>query len=468
MAIRTRFAPSPTGYLHIGGARTALYCWLFAQQKGGQYVLRIEDTDQERSTQESVDAILDSFNWLKLGWDEGPFYQTQRLDRYQEVAKQLIDNDLAYWCYCSKEELEAKREAAMAAKQKPRYDGTCRHGREPVEGIKPVLRFKNPTEGSVVFEDLVYGRIEVSNDELDDLVILRPDGMPTYNFAVVVDDMDMNITHVVRGDDHINNTPRQINLYKALGAELPTFAHLPMILGKDGKRLSKRHGAVSVMQYFDDGYLPEALLNYLVRLGWSHGDQELFSVEEMIERFDFAHVGRGGATFDTDKLNWINGQYIKAAAPSQLVSLFKQQLAKRDISAPDDYPMEALVELLQPRSLTLAEMASNAEFFFKPLAGYDEKAANKNLKPAAIAPLQAVRAKFAAMSNWQAEPIHAAITEVVAELEVGFGKVALPTRIVTTGGTASPELDQTLALLGQTETLARIDAGIAYIEGLES
>jgi len=322
MSVKTRFAPSPTGYLHVGGARTALFSWLYARKHGGQFVLRIEDTDLERSNQESVDAILEGMQWLDLDYDEGPFYQTKRFDRYNEVIDQLIEKGMAYRCSCSKERLDNLREEQMAAKQKPRYDGHCRHA--DVSADEPhVIRFLNPTEGSVKFKDLVKGDIEVSNNELDDLIIRRTDGSPTYNLTVVVDDHDMEITQVIRGDDHINNTPRQINMYQAMGWSEPEFAHLPMILGDDGARLSKRHGAVSVMQYADEGYLPEGLLNYLVRLGWSHGDQELFSREEMIQLFELTNVNRAPSAFNTEKLNWLNAHYIKEASPADLAPLFK-------------------------------------------------------------------------------------------------------------------------------------------------
>lgn len=300
MTIRTRFAPSPTGYLHIGGARTALFSWLFAKKHGGQFVLRIEDTDRERSTEASVNAILEGMTWMGLDYDEGPFYQTDCFDRYKEIIQQLLDQGDAYHCYCSKEELEVMREAQMAVKQKPRYDGRCRHNSTPKEGVEPVIRFKNPIEGTVVVEDLIRGKVVFQNSELDDLIIARSDGTPTYNLTVVVDDMDMEINHVIRGDDHLNNTPRQMNILKALGAEPPKYAHVPMILGEDGKRLSKRHGAVSVMQYHEEGFLPEALLNYLVRLGWSHGDQEIFSIDEMIEKFDLSDVNKSASTFSPE------------------------------------------------------------------------------------------------------------------------------------------------------------------------
>jgi glutamyl-tRNA synthetase len=324
--IRTRFAPSPTGYLHIGGARTALFSWLFARRHGGAFILRIEDTDLERSTPESIQAIIDGMAWLNLDYDEGPFYQMQRMDRYREVIQQLLDGGHAYRCYCSKERLDQLREAQMVDKQKPRYDGCCRDAQPNDSNAPHVIRFRNPLEGDVVFDDQVFGPIAVSNAELDDLIIARTDGTPTYNFTVVVDDWDMQITHVIRGTDHINNTPRQINILKALGAEVPQYAHVPMILGEDGKRLSKRHGAVSVLQYRDEGFLPEAVLNYLVRLGWSHGDQEVFSREEMMQLFDLEHVNKSPAAVNTEKLAWLNQHYLKEAEPASLVQPFEWQL----------------------------------------------------------------------------------------------------------------------------------------------
>jgi len=461
--IRTRFAPSPTGYLHIGGARTALYCWLYARRHGGQFVLRIEDTDRERSSDESVQAILDGMRWLDLPCDEGPYYQTQRFDRYREVVAQLLDSGHAYHCYCTREELDEMREAQMARKEKPRYDGRCRARREPRDGIEPVVRFRNPDEGEVIIDDLCRGSISIANRELDDLIIARSDGTPTYNLTVVVDDWDMGITHVIRGDDHINNTPRQINIFKALGAPLPRFAHLPMILGEDGKRLSKRHGAVSVMQYREDGYLPEALINYLVRLGWSHGDQEIFSREEMVEHFALESIGRSGSVFNPEKLAWLNQQYIKQADGERLATLLGEQMDGLGIDHSNGPPLTAVVEAQRERAQTLLEMATQSRFFFEDPAEYDEKAAKKNLRPAAVEPLQTVRDKLAALDDWTPQGTHAAIQATVDELGVGFGKVGLPLRVASTGGLASPGLDVTLALIGRERVLARIDAAIEWI-----
>ena len=464
MAVKTRFAPSPTGYLHVGGARTALFSWLYARKHGGQFVLRIEDTDLERSTQESVDAILEGMQWLDLDYDEGPFYQTKRFDRYNEVIDQLIDKGMAYRCSCSKERLDNLREEQMAAKQKPRYDGHCRHAN--VSANEPhVIRFLNPTEGSVIFNDLVKGDIEVSNNELDDLIIRRTDGSPTYNLTVVVDDHDMEITQVIRGDDHINNTPRQINMYQAMGWSVPEFAHLPMILGDDGARLSKRHGAVSVMQYADDGYLPEGLLNYLVRLGWSHGDQELFNREEMIELFELTNVNRAPSAFNTEKLNWLNAHYIKEASPADLAPLLlkhlQQQLA---IEATDLAVLAQIVEAQRERASTLVELAEISTFYFNDPEGYSSKPAKKALVEEAIAPLTHAREALAQLTAWEREPIHQCVADSVAALEIGFGKLAMPLRISVTDGAPSPDLDLTLYLVGREATLRRIDNAIAFIQ----
>ena len=363
--MRTRFAPSPTGYLHVGGARTALFCYLQARHEDGAFILRIEDTDLERSTPESVQAILDGMEWLGLDYDEGPIYQTQRFDRYAEVVQQLMDEVKSYHCYCSKERIDALREEQMKAGEKPRYDGKCRPGAEPVEGVKPVVRFRNPRAGSVVFDDLVRGRISISNDELDDLVIARPDGSPTYNFTVVVDDMDMAVSLVIRGDDHINNTPRQINIYKALGADLPEFAHVPMILGDDGARLSKRHGAVSVMQYRDDGYLPQALVNYLVRLGWSHGDQEIFSREEMISLFDIRDVNRKASAFNTEKLDWLNQHYMRELPAEEVADHLAWHFKEQGIDASAGPALADLVSVQADRVKTLKEMAVQSRMFYE-------------------------------------------------------------------------------------------------------
>ncbi len=465
--VRTRFPPSPTGYLHIGSARTALFNYLFARQHGGEFVLRIEDTDRERSTDEAVKVILDSMEWMGLDYDEGPFYQTKRFDRYREVVEQLLADGHAYKCYCSPEELTEMRETAMANKQKPRYNGYWRDRSDPPgEGIEPVIRFKNPTTGSVVIDDAVKGPITVENSELDDLVIMRSDGTPTYNLCVVVDDLDMEITHVIRGDDHVNNTPRQINIFKALGADLPIFAHLPMILGEDGKRMSKRHGAVSVMQYAEDGYLRDALLNHLVRLGWSHGDQEIFSVGEMTKLFGLDNVNSSGAVFDVKKLDWLNQQYIQNASTDTLATGLVEHLGKAGVST-ENGPAPALVaDLLRDRAVTFAEMAQGAKPFYQAPTEYDAKAVKKQFSAVTAEHLQLVHDKFAALPEFTATAIDACLQASVAELEVGFGKIGLPLRIAVTGTTASPALDQTLAVMGQDRVLGRIKTAVEYCRSL--
>ncbi|HEB86113.1 MAG TPA: glutamate--tRNA ligase [Gammaproteobacteria bacterium] len=468
MTVRTRFAPSPTGYLHIGGVRTALYSWLHARKHGGRFVLRIEDTDRERSTEESVNAILEGMTWLGLDYDEGPFYQTQRLDRYDEVIQQLLDKNLAYYCYCSREELDAMREQAMARKEKPRYDGRCRGRSEPREGVEPVIRFKNPTEGAVVIDDLIKGKVVISNSELDDLIIARSDGTPTYNLTVVVDDWDMGVTHVIRGDDHLNNTPRQINLLRALGAELPTYAHVPMILGEDGKRLSKRHGAVSVMQYREDGYLPEALLNYLVRLGWSHGDREIFPLDEMIELFDVSDVNVAASTFNPDKLLWLNQQYIMAATPEKIAHHLSIHLGKLGIDPTEGPDILEVVRAQKERAQTLVEMAKISEFIYRDFEAFDETAAKKNLRPVARVPLEKMREALEAVDDWTPEALHRTVNQVAEALELKMGKVAQPLRVAVVGRAASPGIDVTLHLVGKAACLRRIDMALEFIAQREA
>ncbi|WP_043995232.1 glutamate--tRNA ligase, partial [Actinobacillus pleuropneumoniae] len=375
--VRTRFAPSPTGYLHVGGARTALYSWLYAKHFNGEFVLRIEDTDLERSTPEATAAILEGMEWLNLAWEHGPYYQTKRFDRYNQVIDQMIEQGLAYRCYCSKERLENLRHEQEANKEKPRYDRHCLAHHDQPTDAPHVVRFKNPQEGSVVFDDAVRGRIEISNSELDDLIIRRTDGSPTYNFCVVVDDWDMGITHVVRGEDHINNTPRQINILKALGAPIPTYAHVSMINGDDGQKLSKRHGAVSVMQYRDDGYLPEALINYLVRLGWGHGDQEIFSREEMIELFDIHSVSKSASAFNTDKLQWLNQHYMRSLPVEHVAKYLAWHMNDQAIDTSNGPALEEIIPVLSERAKTLKELAAASRYFYQEFDGYDEKAAAK-------------------------------------------------------------------------------------------
>ncbi|PPD03790.1 MAG: glutamate--tRNA ligase [Methylobacter sp.] len=464
MTTITRFAPSPTGYLHVGGARTALFSWLYARKHGGKFILRIEDTDLERSTQESVNAILEGMAWLGLDYDEGPFYQTQRFDRYKAVIQQLLEQGDAYYCYCSKEELELLRNEQMANKEKPRYNGKCRHGSEPVAGRDPVVRFKNPEAGVVTIPDMVKGEIVIANKELDDLIIARADGTPTYNLTVVVDDMDMGITHVIRGDDHINNTPRQMNILTALKAGIPHYAHLPMILGPDGARLSKRHGAVSVMQYRDDGYLPEALLNYLVRLGWSHGDQEIFSIDEMVAYFELEQVNNSASAFNTEKLVWVNHQYIMNSDPAHVARHLSWHLGQLGID-PSRGPDVADVVLAQrERCKTLVEMAAASVYFYQDFEAYEEKAEKKNFSQGTESVLENLLNRFAALNSWDQEALHQVVLDTAETLQLGLGKVAQPLRVAVCGTAMSPAIDITLKLLGREKTLGRIKTAIDYIK----
>ena len=462
MVIRTRFAPSPTGLLHIGGVRTALFSWLYARRHGGRFILRIEDTDRERSTEEATQVILDGMQWLGLNHDEGPFYQTRRMDRYREVLAQFVEAGHAYRCYCTKEELEEMRNKQTAAKQNPRYDGTCRNRREPRAGVDPVIRFKNPSDGVVVVEDVIHGNVVFENTQLDDLIIARSDGTPTYNFCVVVDDWDMKVTHVIRGDDHLNNTPRQMNMLRALGATMPVYAHVPMILGADGAKLSKRHGAVSVLQYRDDGYLPEALLNYLVRLGWSHGDQEVFSMEEMQQLFDIKAVNKAASAFNPEKLLWLNQQHIMRATPERLAAYLKPQLAALGVAVTEERALLGVVQAMRERAKTLREMAQNSLFFFRDFTSYDEKAAKKILTADSVAPLRAVRDKLSALDEWTAAGTHEAVNQTATELGVGLGKVAQPLRVAVVGTSVSPPIDVTLEVLGRQKTLARLQLALDY------
>jgi glutamyl-tRNA synthetase len=462
MSIKTRFAPSPTGYLHVGGARTALFSWLHARKHGGKYVLRIEDTDLQRSTAESINAILEAMTWLGLDYDEGPFYQTRRFDRYNEVIDELLQQNLAYRCNCSRERLEALREGQMQRKQKPRYDGHCRT--RSVDADEPhVIRFRSPSEGSVVVDDQVRGKIVFQNDELDDLVIRRTDGSPTYNLTVVVDDLDMGITDVIRGDDHVNNTPRQVNILKALGKEPPRYAHVPMILGDDGSRLSKRHGAVNVMEYRNQGILPEALLNYLVRLGWSHGDDELFTLDQMVEFFDIKDVNKAASAFNTEKLLWINQHYIKSADPARLARLLSPHMGDLGIDPAVGPDLVDVVREMQERARTLVEMAELSAFFYRDYEAFDEKAAKKHLKAAAREPLEQVRDRLAGLDDWEAEKLHQVVIDVAEALTLNMGKVAQPLRVAVVGRAASPGIDVTLKLVGREASLRRIDRALEYI-----
>ncbi|WP_107851543.1 glutamate--tRNA ligase [Oceanimonas marisflavi] len=464
MTVKTRFAPSPTGFLHVGGARTALYSWLYARHQQGEFVLRIEDTDLERSTQEAIDAILEGMNWLGLTWDEGPYYQTKRFDRYNQLIDQLLEEGKAYKCYCSKERLEGLREQQMTAGEKPRYDGICRDPDNHGDADAPyVIRFKNPDEGTVVFDDHVRGRIEIANDQLDDLIIRRTDGAPTYNFCVVVDDWDMEITHVVRGEDHINNTPRQINIYKALGAPVPEFAHVSMILGDDGAKLSKRHGAVSVMQYRDDGYLPRALLNYLVRLGWSHGDQEIFSLEEMISLFSLDAISKSASAFNTDKLLWLNQHYMKTLPAEEVAGHLEWHMQEQGIDYSQGPALAEVISLYAERCHTLKELAAQSRYLYEDFSEFEAGAAKKHLRPVAAEPLELARAKLAELADWQPAAIHEVVNAVAAELELGMGKVGMPLRVAVTGIGQSPAIDGVMALLGKDKVLARIDLALAFI-----
>jgi glutamyl-tRNA synthetase len=448
--------------LHIGGVRTALFCWLYARRHGGTFILRIEDTDRERSTPEALTAILDGMEWLGLDHDEGPFYQTQRMDRYKEVIDQFVRDGKAYHCYCSKEALDEMRAAQTARKEKPRYDGRCRHRTAPEPGVSPVVRFRNPDDGQVVVNDVVHGPITFDSGELDDLIIARSDGTPTYNFCVVVDDYDMRVTHVIRGDDHINNTPRQINMLKALGVEPPLYAHVPMILGPDGAKLSKRHGAVSVLQYRDDGFLPEALLNYLGRLGWSHGDQEIFTLDEMTRLFDIHDVNKSASALNVDKMLWTNQQHMLRSTPEHLARYLAPQLAALGLPVDDMAKVAAVAKAQQERAKTLKEMAANSVFFFRDVLEYDPKAAAKNLTRETAPTLQAVRNELARLVEWRAPAIHTAIMAVAAEQGVGLGKVAQPIRVAVAGGTVSPPIDVTLEILGSQATIERLDRAIHH------
>ena len=465
MTVRTRFAPSPTGKLHIGGARTALFAWLYARKHGGRFVLRIEDTDRERSTAESVNVILEGMAWLGLDYDEGPFFQTRRFDRYRAVIQQLLEGGHAYRCDCTPERLERVRQEQQRRTGKPRYDGHCRFRHDVDPQSSHVIRFASPREGQVVIDDLVKGKVIVQNRELDDLIIARSDGTPTYNLTVVVDDLDMEITHVIRGDDHLNNTPRQINILNALGAPLPRYAHVPMILGEDGKRLSKRHGAVDVLQYREEGYLPEALLNYLVRLGWAYGDQEIFSKDEMIQYFELGDVNRAASTFNPGKLLWLNQHYLNTAAPEHLAPALGWHLGRYGVDPVEGPPLAAVAAVMAPRVKTLAEMARQSLFFYKDFDEYDPKAAKKALRPAALEPLRRLRDALQDLPEpWSEEAVHRVVSDTAERLGSGLGKVAQPLRVAVTGGAASPSIDITLVLIGRARTLARLDRAITYLE----
>lgn len=462
--VRTRFAPSPTGDLHIGGARTALFNWLLARHFGGAFILRIEDTDVARSTQESIQVILDAMRWLGLDWDEGPYYQTQRLGLYREMAEQLLAQGKAYRCFCLPEELEAKREAAMKAGLKPKYDRTCLHRRTPSGDRPSAIRFFSPDEGKTVVEDLIQGRVEFDNQELDDLIILRSDGIPTYNFSVVVDDVTMAITHVIRGNDHLNNTPRQIQIYQALGAPLPKFGHVPMILGPDKKKLSKRHGAQSVMEYQKMGYLPQAVVNYLVRLGWSYGDQEEFTLEELIEKFSLEAVGKAAAAINPGKLDWLNAQYIKRMDPDALAKEVLPFLETRGYQGIDPVLLRKVVLSLRERVKTLVEMADLAAFYFQEEVVYEESALKKFLIPESLPIFKEALEEISKESQLEREVSHRLIQKISEKRQVPLVKIAQPLRLALTGRTASPPLDEVMEILDKEKVIRRIKRAISYIE----
>lgn len=464
MIVRTRFAPSPTGVLHLGSVRTALFCWLYARRHQGRFILRIEDTDRERSTPENVEAILDGMAWLGLEADEGPFYQTERFDRYQQVLSQWLADGKAYRCYCTRQELDELRARQMGAGERVRYDGRCRNRTEPRDGIEPVVRFKNPLTGEVVVDDQVRGRVVFDNAQLDDLIIARSDGTPTYNFTVIIDDFDMRITHVIRGDDHLNNTPRQMHMLEALGAEPPVYAHLPMILGPDGAKLSKRHGAVDIREYREEGYLPEAMLNYLVRLGWSHGDQEIFSVEEMIELFDIADVNQSASAFNPEKLLWINQQHILAMPPEELAGRLMPFMIKAGLDPSEGPDPVHIADGFHARAETLLHMAASARYCYEDFEVIEPKSAKKHLRPVILQPLRTVRARLAGLEHWGQTAIAETIREVAEDYELNMGKLGQPVRVAVTGGPVSPPIDVTLRLVGRERTIERLDRAIAFVE----
>jgi len=464
--VRTRFAPSPTGYLHIGGARTALFSYLFARHHGGKFILRIEDTDRERSTQESIQAIIDALTWLRLEWDEGPFFQTERTELYRARAEQLLRDGKAYRCFCAPQTLEIKRKAAMKFGRKPMYDRTCRNLTAP-SGDQPfALRFKAPLDGETVVPDVVKGHVTFANAELDDLILLRSDGTPTYNFCVVIDDAEMAVTHIIRGEDHLTNTPKQIQLYKAMGYDLPGFAHIPLILGLDRTRLSKRHGATSVMAYRDLGYLPDALVNYLARLGWSHGDQEIFSRAELVEKFALEDVGKSAGVYNLEKAEWLNFQYIKATPVDELAAAVKPFIAQKGYAIPgDDGWLAAMVATLRERAKTLVELVDAAHFYLSEEISIDPAAARKFLKPEISEPLGVLRAQLADVAHWQLDAIRACFEAVTDRFALSLGQLAQPVRVAVTGGTSSPGIFEVLEVLGKHRSLDRLDRAIAHING---
>jgi glutamyl-tRNA synthetase len=463
-AVRARFAPSPTGYLHIGGARTALFNYLYARHHGGTFILRIEDTDRERSTQESIQAILDAMTWLGLEWDEGPFFQSQRSELYREHAERLLRDGKAYRCCCSSAELEAKRRAAMKEGRKPMYDRTCRGLRDAIPDRPFALRFKAPLEGETVVPDLVKGHVLFQNRELDDLILVRSDGAPTFNFCNVVDDAAMGVTHIIRGDDHLTNSAKQIQLYQAFGYAIPAFAHIPLILGLDRARLSKRHGATSVMAYRDMGYLPDAVVNYLVRLGWSHGDQEIFTRAELIEKFSLENVGKAAGVYNAEKLEWLNFQYLKAMPVEELAQAVKPYITAKEYAVPgDDQWLARMVATLRERAKTLVELVDLARFYLSPTINIDAAAARKFLKPEIREALRALRAQLAAVAPWQVDTIHGGFEVVTGQLGLSLGQIAQPVRVAMTGSTSSPGIFEVLDVLGKERSLERLDRAIERI-----
>ncbi|MEM7278317.1 MAG: glutamate--tRNA ligase [Pseudomonadota bacterium] len=464
MTVKTRFAPSPTGVLHVGGVRTALFSYLYARRFRGRFVLRIEDTDIERSSEESVEAILEGMAWLGLEHDEGPWFQTERLERYMEVATDWLDKGLAYRCYCTREELEASREERSRQGLNPGYDGRCRDRSDIPAGADSVIRFRVPDEGEVTVHDLVRGDVVIGNKEIEDFVIVRSDGVPTYNFSVVVDDSDMAISHVIRGDDHLINTPKQIHLFNALDVALPQFAHVPMILGADGARLSKRHGAVNVLDFRDLGILPEALLNYLVRLGWSHGDQEIFSLDQMRDLFDLKDVNASESMFDQDKLLWLNQQYIIAADPDRLVPVLAEQLGRSNVTRDEGPDLKDVVIAYQERADTMATMAHAARYCFEDFDDIDAKSAKKQLRPVVLEPLREICSSFADIDDWQNADFVGLITRCAEKFELNMGKLGQPIRVAVTGGSNSPPLDVTLRLIGKERSIARLRHALVLIE----
>lgn len=465
-SVRTRFAPSPTGHLHLGSARTALFAWLYAHKHKGVFVLRIEDTDQERSTPESVASILEAMDWLGLDYQEGPYYQTERFERYHAIAQSLLEQGHAYRCVCSKERLEALRTSQQAQQQKPRYDGRCRDLNLSQTNEPHVIRFRNPLTGSVSFDDQIRGRLTFENQELDDLIIVRSDGCPTYNFTVVVDDWDMHITHVIRGDDHINNTPRQINILSALGASLPAYAHVSTILGPDGKRLSKRHGAMGILEYRESGFLPDALINMLLRLGWSHGDQEVFSREEMIRWFDFSAISRSAAAFNPEKLLWLNQHYLKTSPPETILPELKWHMQRIDISHHSGPNLIDLIRAQSERCKTLHELVEKSRFFYEPVS-YSPEIRTKHLRSETLPIFQALLDSLATVNEWTQPALHECVQNVARTLNVSLGQVAQPLRVALTGGTVSPPIDTTLFLLGQTETMSRLQQALEQAQSAQ-